>query len=105
MVLLLCSCSSSDDTENSKGGQSENTMSLSVSTSSDAETRVTETANSTTGLITTWETTDKLNAFHLYKGDTQVTSKTFINSNSVLVLKSYNEFLEEIKFEEKEYLM
>lgn len=81
MVLLLCSCSSSDDTENSKGGQSENTMSLSVSTSSDAETRVTETANSTTGLITTWETTDKLNAFHLYKGDTQVTSKTFINSN------------------------
>ena len=80
MVLLLCSCSSSDDTENSKGGQSENTMSLSVSTSSDAETRVTETANSTTGLITTWETTDKLNAFHLYKGDTQVTSKTPILS-------------------------
>ena len=74
-VLILCSlaacllsgCSESDygsDSANSKNPSS-GSMSIDVSLPS-GTTRVTETADATKGMITTWENTDALQVFHKY---------------------------------------
>jgi len=74
-VLIMCSlaacllsgCSESDygsDSANSKNPSS-GSMSIDVSLPS-GTTRVTETADATKGMITTWENTDALQVFHKY---------------------------------------
>jgi len=66
-ACLLSGCSESDygsDSANSKNPSS-GSMSIDVSLPS-GTTRVTETADATKGMITTWENTDALQVFHKY---------------------------------------
>jgi hypothetical protein len=60
---LLSACSSND----SGGSKATTTGNMEVGVSvPSVGTRVTETASTTNGLVTTWETTDKLNIWHKY---------------------------------------